>query len=250
MLKIRYLIITSLGVLLSLLISKEDTYALPYCEQLDKSELDYIIEQSSPDDLDLSCQNGTPFTDEYLNRTKIKSTVPSRRYFTNKLEVTPFLQDRNYFCGYAAVKEVIHYINGSSKSQLEYANEMGNPESSAIVYKVRNILNRYTNKGYEYILGTSISQDQFKTMIENNVANNKPTVLHALTNTLAMYNGYTARHYIVATGNTISGSYPYSVFYVDSFSKDYGAGNTFGEHLDTIENVFGSVNQTERFVIY
>lgn len=42
--------------------------------------------------------------------------IVNARYFTDDMDVTLFLQDRNYYCGYAATKEVMHYLNGTSKS--------------------------------------------------------------------------------------------------------------------------------------
>lgn len=231
-----------------------NVYAFEKCGVYNEEELEYIIKQSNPNDLDLTCTNGTPYTDEYWeNIAKAEEEIknnPKPRYFTNKLYVTPFKQDKNYYCGYAATKEVIHYINGSSKSQAQYEADMGTVGQGAYVYKITNTLNKETNKNYIYKLGTNFSQEKFKNLIEDEVQAGKPVILHAQTKSLYLYNGNNFGHYVVATGNTISSTYPYSIVYIDSWSHDYGRGSTFGEHVDKIENVFNSVNISGRYIIY
>ena len=55
-----------------------------------------LQQNMDPADLDLSCSNGTPYTDEYLNtinqlKEELDNTpVVQQRYFVNKLECTKF----------------------------------------------------------------------------------------------------------------------------------------------------------------
>lgn len=228
------------------------------CGNYDKESLTYIEENTDPIYLDLTCENGTPYTNEYWemidnhDKELEENSGAQSRYFTSELNVTPFKQDKNYYCGYAATKEVIHYLNGSSESQSYYANYMGNPESSAVVYKIANTLTALTPKSYSYKLGSNYNKSSFVSLIENSVANNKPVVLHAITTPLAMYRGNKLYHYLVATGYTISGDENWNrrIIYVDSWDRDYGSGTVYGKHVDLSQSVLDTVNPSGRYVIY
>lgn len=176
-----------------------------------------------------------------LDNSKIEPIYP-KRYFTTQMEVAPVLQDRNYYCGYAAVKAIIQYLNGTSKTQYEYASELGHPNSATTLTEMVTLLNRHTNKTYKTKVGNQFTLDSFVSTIENSIDKNMPVVVFATTDTLAMYNGKKLYHYIVATGYTMSmvEEYNRKIIYIDSWSANYGAGDTFGKHIDSKENVFST----------
>lgn len=188
-------------------------------------------------------ENKTSNDNTHLNDFKIDfNPIQPQRYFTTQMEVNPVKQDRNYYCGYAAVKAIIHYLNGSSKTQYEYASELGHPNSAVSLSEMVTLLNRYTSKNYTTKIGNQFTLSSFVSTIENSVTKNMPVVVFATTDTLAMYNGKKLYHYIVATGYTMSmvDEYNRRIIYIDSWSADYGSGDTFGKHVDTKENVFGT----------
>ena len=163
-------------------------------------------------------------------------------YFTSQMYVTPIQQDTTYYCGYAAVEEIVTYLNGSSNSQYSYASELGHPTSAVNLSEIIYLLNKYTDKTYQSIAGQNVTLSSFVTMIENSVTNDKPVVVFATTTPLAMYNGKTLYHYIVATGYTLSAVEEWNrrIFYVDSWYQNYGNGSVFGTHLDTKQNVYAT----------
>ncbi len=256
--KIKKNLLLTLILVLSLILNITTVNALDgvSCDELSSQSLNYIVAQTDPKDLDLSCKNGTPYTDEYLVRTEkslnqLNNSGPQLHYFTHALSVTPFAQEKNNYCGPATLKEVIHFMNGTSKTQSDYAKELGTDSNGTYVYKFRDVINKYVNQKYNYVLGSTRTKEQFKTMLENSVDTKKPLVMHTMTRTLYLYNGHQTGHYIVATGNTVSSTAPYQVFYVDSNKSDYGRGSVFGVHLDSLDNVFNSVKlYGDRYLIY
>ena len=160
------------------------------CNNYSQEELNYIITNSDPADLDLSCSKGNIFAQEYLdkiekslNDIKEKDNGIVLYYFTDPvLDITPIQQETSYYCGPANVKMVLQYLNGSSLSQSTYASSMGTNTSGTYVYKITNELNKYSSKKYQY--ASNLSQDTFKSIIDSDIANNKPLILHAKTRSL------------------------------------------------------------------
>lgn len=249
---------------LSLLVLIPFTTNAKACEKYTAEEYNYIIQQSDPNDLDLSCKNGTLYTDEYLESIKNDSTVNyvndndgiSLLYFTDqtfKLSIPSYKQEKNNWCGPANIKQVLQFINGTSKSQATYAKETKTDENgSAYVYLVRNILNKYTKSGYySYTLGTNYNETSFRALVKENVHANKPLILHAKTKTLVKYNKTNLGHYITV-GGLSEADYPgmdKTIIYFDTYSHNYGNGNTFGEQRDLLTNVFNTVNVSGRYII-
>ncbi len=222
-----------------------------------QSELDYIITNSDPIDLDLSCAEGSIFVQEYLDRVesslnemKNKEQHISPFYYADPvLDITPIQQEKSNYCGLANVKMVLQYLNGTSLSQSVYAIEMETYSKGTDVWRVTNELNKYSSKKYQY--ANNLSQDTFKSIIDSNIANNKPLILHSQTEKLALYNGHKTGHYLTVRGHTlrhpaITVDY---VHYVDSNNQDYGKGSTFGNHYDNFNNVYNSISGG-RFTIY
>ena len=247
--KFKNVLLVSAMVLTSLSISKVNAKQIAdeKCyNYYSKDEINYILEQSDPKDLDLTCKNGTIFTDEKLYKDEhLNEDIPAPYYFTTTLDVPTYQQEKNYYCGYASTKEVIQFITGSSKSQSQYASEMGTSGSSAVVYKIRNLLNKYVSAPkYSYTLGTNYSLESFKNLVQNNINNKRPIIMHAKANSLPLYKNASSNvwHYYVINGYSVSaeGNAKY-IMYVDSFKANYGSGSTLGRHDAPVSDVLKTV---------
>lgn len=232
------------------------------CSDYTDMEYNYIIKNTDPADLNLNCSNGTLFTDEYLKNVNKElndlnnvSTNIQPRYFVYKLSITNYQQQNGYYCGPANVKQVVQYLNGSSASQDTYASYMGTTSSEGTyVYAIRNALNNYTSLTYNYVLGSNYNTTTFSKLVKTRVSENKPIILHANTSSLAMYNGTSLGHYLTVNGHTLTSSFGGSsgidnIYYVDTWYANYGNGNVLGEHMDTANNVFNTVNSSSRYII-
>lgn len=233
----------------------------------DEISMDYAIEQASPDDIDLSSENGTIYTDEYLNElvesyARVKAVVDSNCktrsgicWMDRTLNVNTYQQENGYYCGPANIKQVVQYINGSSASQATYASRMGtNSSVGTLVYKMRDELNyRQSYNHYVYQQMNSGSYDTFMTIVQGNIfygndteVKGKPVILHAKTASLYQYNGTNLGHYLTVNGYDMIGG---KITYVDPWNANYGRGTTLGQHIDSAINVFNTVSGS-RYVIY
>lgn len=223
-----------------------------------QEDYDYIVKNTDPNDLDLSCSNGTLFTDEYLNEVdenlSNSDPIPMPRYFVSKLSVQPHKQVNGYYCGPANIQMIVEYLNGSADSQYTYASYMNtDAQGETYVYQMVNALNHYTSKSYSYIQGNNYNASTFSTLVKNKIQENKPIVLHAYTASLYMYNGVGLGHYLTVNGYTYTSSFGddtgiNNIYYVDPYDKVYSNGNVYGEHMDTTSNVYNTV-AGERYII-
>ena len=67
------------------------------------------------------------------------------------LAVPCFQQENDYYCGPATVKQVVHYLNGSSQSQSYYANKIGTTTAGSEMPRICNFVKTETGKNYEYM---------------------------------------------------------------------------------------------------
>lgn len=191
-----------------------------------------------------------------LSLNKLTSVDVSNANSTNgfcctdrNLGIQYFTQERGYYCGPASVKEVLHFLNGSSLSQSTYASNMGTNSSGTMVYRVRNELNaRQSRHVYQY---EDISTEtRFNQILIADVMDSDagvPFVLHALTSSLYLYNGNELHHYLVVDGGKMNTQ---QVRYADSWGTDYGRGTTLGKHIDSRANVASTVTSSGRYVIW
>ena len=250
-------------------------------ESLDNN-LDYILENSNSNDMFL--ENGVlNYSDEYINSMNIKNEELEKSYqryletkkfnisdkdngvslysirnivpygftYTNRtLNVPTYQQETNYWCGPAAVKETLQFLNGSSLTQGQYANNMGtNSSIGTYVYKIRDELNSRQSKHY-YQYEDINSETRFTQILIATVMNSDvgvPFILHAVTGSLYRYNGNSLNHYLVVNGGDMANQ---KVTYVDSWAADYGRGTTLGRYTDSRTNVANTVTAANRFVIW
>lgn len=227
-----------------------------------EEEYNYIVTNTDPIDLDLTCSNETLFTNEYLtgvhnHLNSINSQakkILSSKYLVYKLNVPNFRQQNNYYCGPANVKQVLHYLNGTSLTQNQYASQLGTT-TSTYVYKIRDVLNNNSTQTYSYTLGNNYNVSSFTNLVKTRTSQGKPIILHARTNSLYMYNYNDLRHYLTVNGHTLSAVWDdyngiFNIYYVDTYYEDFGRGSVLGEHMDSTDNVFGTVNISGRYIIH
>lgn len=80
-------------------------------------------------------------------------------------------------------------------TQMESSSDVG-----TYVYKLKNILNTYTNKyNYAYYEGSTLDEFLFRIYTFNSLSYNRAPILHAKTAALSYYNNHNTGHYIAVT---------------------------------------------------
>ena len=165
-----------------------------------------------------------------------------------------YQQEKNYYCGPAVVKQAVQFLKGSSLSQSTYASHMntdlnGNTAVHEIVTELKSELGS-TAAFYEYLGSNydSAAESIVAAYVDLQFQLSNPLILHSLTKYLYMYNGRNTGHYLTTVGyggwtddGNLTESNMSDVIYVDSYSRDYGRGNVYGTHTDTLENITNSV---------
>ena len=116
-------------------------------------------------------------------------------------------------------------------------------------------LNHYTSKSWVETWHYDLTTSSFANLVKSNIDSNKPLILNTVTTPLYVYNGVGLSHYITVSGYSYTASFGDSdwyqyLYYVDPYRANYGNGTTYGEHQDTVSNVFSSVNHTYGIVIH
>lgn len=183
------------------------------------------------------------------------------------LDIPTYQQERYYWCGPANIKQVIQYMTGSSDSQSTYASSMGtNSSDGTYVYKMANELNkRQSIHTYTYTQMSSSSKQTLANNIVFSTDFGRPCIFHSRTQYLYMYNGNSLGHYLTCRGYNFSGFSTASiedgeystlsntvapssttldgtVYYTDSYYKDFGNGSVLGNHSDSLDNILNSLN--------
>ena len=180
----------------------------------------------------------------------------SLTYFVEKLDIPVYEQQKNYYCGPANIKMVVQYLEGSSDNQSVYANYMGTDSyQETNAYDMYRALNHYTSKSWVETWHYDLTTSSFANLVKSNIDSNKPLILNTVTTPLYVYNGVGLSHYITVSGYSYPASFGDSdwyqyLYYVDPYRANYGNGTTYGEHQDTVSNVFSSVNHTYGIVIH
>ena len=188
-------------------------------------------------------------SDKSLKLFNIGDSINGFCYTSRTLGVPTYQQEQNYYCGPASVKETLHFINGSSLSQSQYASDMGTNTSGTYVYQIRNELNN-KQSAHTYTYEDISTVSRFNQIVIADILDSDvgvPFIIHALTGSLYMYNGTTIHHYLVVNG---ANQTTQKVTYIDSWAYDYGRGTTLGQHTDTRSNVANTVTSSGRFVIW
>lgn len=279
--KRKYTLLLIITMALSFCIGNNTVYALTDNSDVNSSNLEYILKNAGPDNVYL--EDGVlKYSDEYINSMKEKNNQleeSNRKYMETKkfnisdnglvpyalkgemspqgfcynsrtLNVPTYQQEKYYWCGPAAVKETLQFLNGNSLSQTQYANHMETDiDGSTWVYKLTNELNNQQSR-HNYQFEDVRTVDRFRQILIADVMDSEvgvPFILHALTGPLYTYNNNTIHHYLVVMGGNMPNQ---TVTYVDSYSYDYGRGTTLGRHTDSLNSVASTVTTNERYVIW
>lgn len=138
---------------------------------------------------------------------------------TNTIPVTPFLQENGYYCGPATVKQVVHYMNGSSKSQINYASLLGTTTAGTDMTKMPAVLKSETNNGYIY--STIRDYKDWQRMVTDSIKYKMPAILDIDTRGISAFPYTTTGHYVNVSGYKLwtSGR---SIRITDPFQPGFG----------------------------
>lgn len=163
-----------------------------------------------------------------------------------------YVQEKNYYCGPATIKQALQFLTGSSLPQTTYASHMTTDTNRQTpVWRMTNELKTYlgSTAAFHEIAGTTTSEaiGNLQGYAQMQYVEGKPMILHSLTNSLYMYNGRSTGHYLTAIGyagwheGTFWMSDISEIIYVDTNTANYGLGSVYGEFTDTVTNVANSV---------
>lgn len=211
--------------------------AMPKCSELTTEDLQFYKSLNRPDIYDLSCSNGTPYSNDYINRITNSSDFIAYRYFVNKIDVTPFEQLDGY-CGPASMKQAIHAVKGTSKSQLYYGSLIGTNTSSGTDQRyIAGAMNSELEiSRYTYVWTNNISNSEFYSLISDSIDLGYPPIMHIRMENMPAYNySLVGGHFVTINGYTLQAVFdddysPISIYYVDPY-KGYNNGSSFGENM-------------------
>lgn len=219
------------------IIGVNNVNALSKCSDLSEEDLQFYASLNRPDIYDLSCSNGTPYTDEYIENINNSSNGITPRYFTNKISVTPVEQLSGY-CGPASMKQAIQAIKGESKTQQYYGTLVGTNTSAGTDqrYIARAMNSELGISRYTYVWTNSLSDSEFYSIVNKSINLGYPPIMHIRMEKMPAYNySNNGGHFVTISGHTITGVVDndysvISIYYVDP-NKAYNNGSAFGEKM-------------------
>ncbi|WP_346428438.1 C39 family peptidase [Brevibacillus halotolerans] len=113
-----------------------------------------------------------------LSTSEIQRIFREDEKVRDTIGIKGFEQETSYWCGPATVKQVLHYINGSSKSQKSYAKELGTTTDGTDFSLIDDVLNDNQSKN-KYVYTTHDSDQKYKFLdkIEYGIEHDYPVVL-------------------------------------------------------------------------
>lgn len=135
---------------------------------------------------------------EAMQRTKQMRADPDNVYHV--LYVTEFEQENGYYCGPATVKQVIHYINGTSASQSTYANNLGTTTAGTNMVNIPGVLNKYVGSTYTYVYDNIGTQSNWCEVITYNSSIDIPVILDIRTTGISAFPYTTSGHFVNTSG--------------------------------------------------
>lgn len=118
-------------------------------------------------------------------------------YRTCKVPV--FEQINGYYCGPATLKQVIHFINGSSLSQSQYATKLGTTTAGTDMTVIRTVLNEEIS-GLSYKYYTFSSFDSWFIRVRASIDYNFPAILDIDTRHVSAFPYNSSGHYVNVSG--------------------------------------------------
>lgn len=162
-------------------------------------------------------------------------------------------QTTTYNCGPTSALQVLYgmsrqgAVSGSTDAEKiqTLMNDCGTTTDGTYVYKMKDCLNKYsTNASYQYMAGTSMTQDQFQAKLETSLCYNVAPILHARTQYLEYYEGHVSGHYIaVSEVDKVNGTVRLSDC---NCNNDY-----FGVHVVSVGEAYEAISkESQRYLIY
>lgn len=236
---------------LLLIIGSNNVNALTRCSELSEEDLNFYASLNRTDIYDLSCANGTPYTDEYIAKLNQAPNSIFPRYYVNRLSVPLLAQERDYWCGPAATQQVLATKQTSYKSQAELAASLKTTSQGTGQTRIAGVLNSELNiSKYTHVQVSSLSMSEFYNIIERSINLGYPLVMNIRMEALPAYNNSaTGGHYITISGHTITSilGNDYSaitVYYVDP--NRYNS-NGYGNHSVSLPTLKAA---TGGYIIY
>ncbi|PDO10017.1 MAG: hypothetical protein BLM47_09385 [Candidatus Reconcilbacillus cellulovorans] len=177
------------------------------------------------------------------NKDSKKQITPMSLGEVRTLNVTPFKQETPYWCGPATVKQVLHFLNGTSQPQSYYASKLGTTTDGTDFSKVDDVLNSHQSvHTYTY---RSFSSNEYSTWVTAMILTidwGVPAVLDLrISRDLLPNYTSTVEGHILNTSGYDTSSYPNQTSYRLRVTAPYDQGNrgaTFGNKWYEMEKVW------------
>lgn len=117
------------------------------------------------------------------------------------LDITCFMQETDYRCGVATTKQVLHYLNGTSLTQGEYAKALGTTTSGTAMPNIYTYLNAH-NSTYTYSFSDNNigTKEHWETIIMADTIKDIPAVMDINSNGVSGFPYLTTGHFVNSSG--------------------------------------------------
>ncbi|WP_169088569.1 C39 family peptidase [Paenibacillus sp. PL91] len=156
------------------------------------------------------------------------------------IAVPSYKQEKNYWCGPATVKQVLHFFNGSSSSQTTYATKLGTTLDGTDFSLVDNVLNdNQTDNTYVYSSYTSSDYTTWKTAMILSIDWGNPAALDLKITSAAMplYTSTVEGHILNSSGYDVISESNKKLRLTDPFDQG-GRGVTIGNVWHPFDGVW------------
>lgn len=136
----------------------------------------------------------------------------------NTLSITCFQQETNYWCGPATVKQVVHFLNGSSNSQAYYAEKLKTTEAGTDMTLIPGVIKAET--GVEYAYDSIGTESSWFDKIFVSVMNSQPAILDINTMNVSAFPYSVGGHLVNVSGYDATGTKQVRI--TDPFVKGLG----------------------------
>lgn len=188
-------------------------------------------------------QQKIQLAEQHAAQSKAKSVItPFATGEMKTLSVTNFEQETNYWCGPATVKQILHYLNGTSKTQTFYANELGTTRDGTDFSLIDDVLNDFQSDVlYVYRDFKSDEFSLWKSIIMLSTDWDNPVVLDLKITPANMpnYKSNVAGHILNTSGYDLRSASNERVRVTDPFDQG-GRGETIGNKWYSAEGVWNA----------
>lgn len=130
--------------------------------------------------------------------TALKATKGYIEGTYNAINVPVFQQENIYYCGPATVKQILHFLNGSSETQLYYAGELGTQKAGTDMTKIDDVLRNESSENYVY--SDIENYDWWTNRLKFGIDTDLPAVLDINTIGMSAWPYHVEGHFINTSG--------------------------------------------------